>query len=239
MRFCLITALLFIVLSATAQEKKHSFSAMEINHIRVATPGLFAQSKQIEIHLEDIPDTDYSFPLPGGKVISPYGRGRGRHSGIDIKTRAKDTIRSAFNGVVRMAKPYSAYGNVIVVRHDFGLETIYSHNFRNLVHSGDTVKAGQPIALAGRTGRASTEHLHFETRINGQHFDPNIVFNMKERTLNRQRISCTKNGNGIVVKQLPTIYPKPLQKKYPMELSNYPNVSLHLQNVSLKNRIEL
>ena len=114
-----------------------------------------------------------------------------------------------------------------------------SHNFKNLVHCGDTVKAGQPIALTGRTGRASTEHLHFETRVNGQHFDPNIIFNMKEQTLNRQRIGCSKKGNGIVVQQLPTIYPKPLQKKYPMELFKYPNVSLHLQNVSLKERIEL
>ena len=108
-----------------------------------------------------------------------------------------------------------------------------------LLTLGDTVKAGQPIALTGRTGRASTEHLHFETRVNGQHFDPNIIFNMKEQTLNRQRIGCSKKGNGIVVQQLPTIYPKPLQKKYPMELFKYPNVSLHLQNVSLKERIEL
>ena len=217
MRIRILVPLLLIALGATAQGKKTVFSTMETNHIRVATPGLFSQRELIELPLEDIPDTEYSFPLPGGKVISPYGRGRGRHSGIDIKTYAKDTIRSAFNG----------------------LETIYSHNFKNLVHCGDTVKAGQPIALTGRTGRASTEHLHFETRVNGQHFDPNIIFNMKEQTLNRQRIGCSKKGNGIVVQQLPTIYPKPLQKKYPMELFKYPNVSLHLQNVSLKERIEL
>ena len=173
MRIRILVPLLLIALGATAQGKKTVFSTMETNHIRVATPGLFSQRELIELPLEDIPDTEYSFPLPGGKVISPYGRGRGRHSGIDIKTYAKDTIRSAFNGVVRMSKPYSAYGNVVVVRHDFGLETIYSHNFKNLVHCGDTVKAGQPIALTGRTGRASTEHLHFETRVNGQHFDPN------------------------------------------------------------------
>lgn len=192
MRIRILVPLLLIALGATAQGKKTVFSTMETNHIRVATPGLFSQRELIELPLEDIPDTEYSFPLPGGKVISPYGRGRGRHSGIDIKTYAKDTIRSAFNGVVRMSKPYSAYGNVVVVRHDFGLETIYSHNFKNLVHCGDTVKAGQPIALTGRTGRASTEHLHFETRVNGQHFDPNIIFNMKEQTLNRQRIGCSK-----------------------------------------------
>lgn len=152
------------------------------------------------MHLEQIPDTAYCFPLPGGKVISPYGRGGGRHSGIDIKTCAKDTIRSAFDGIVRMSKPYSAYGNVIVVRHSSGLETIYSHNFKNLVQSGDVVKAGQPIALTGRTGRASTEHLHFETRINGQHFNPNLIFDFKERTLRKECIHCTKNGKGVIVK---------------------------------------
>ena len=226
MRIRILVPLLLIALGATAQGKKTVFSTMETNHIRVATPGLFSQRELIELPLEDIPDTEYSFPLPGGKVISPYGRGRGRHSGIDIKTYAKDTIRSAFNGVVRMSKPYSAYGNVVVVRHDFGLETIYSHNFKNLVHCGDTVKAGQPIALTGRTGRASTEHLLKQISLHKQ-------------TMIRQRIGCSKKGNGIVVQQLPTIYPKPLQKKYPMELFKYPNVSLHLQNVSLKERIEL
>lgn len=173
------------------EKSRRTYNGVHLNK-KSNTQDVVEQSLTIELPLEDIPDTEYSFPLPGGKVISPYGRGRGRHSGIDIKTYAKDTIRSAFNGVVRMSKPYSAYGNVVVVRHDFGLETIYSHNFKNLVHCGDTVKAGQPIALTGRTGRASTEHLHFETRVNGQHFDPNIIFNMKEQTLNRQRIGCSK-----------------------------------------------
>lgn len=59
-----------------------------------------------------------------------------------------------------MAKTYAAYGNVVVVRHDNGLESIYSHNSRNLVKSGDIVKAGDAVGLTGRTGRATTEHLH-------------------------------------------------------------------------------
>ena len=189
-----------LTLNVHAQEKRPVFSNMEKNHIRVVTPGLFDKSKSIHIHLDSLAATDYSFPLPGGKVISPYGRGSGRHTGVDIKTRANDTIRCAFNGIVRMSKPYSAYGNVIVVRHPSGLETVYSHNSKNLVQSGDTVKAGQPIALTGRTGRATTEHLHFETRINGQHFNPNILFNMKTEALRHECIRCTKNANGIVVK---------------------------------------
>ena len=229
---------LFIVLCTPAQEARKRFTAMEANHVRVATPGLFTQRNRIEVPLHRVTDTAYSFPLPGAKVISPYGRRR-RHSGIDIKTHAKDTIRSAFTGIVRMSKPYSAYGNVIVVRHAFGLETIYSHNYKNLVRCGDTVRAGQPIALVGRTGRATTDHLHFETRVNGHHFDPTLVFDMNAQTLNRVRLECTKSGNGITVKALPAIGPEQALKKYPLELPKCPNVSLHLQTISLKERIEL
>lgn len=68
--------------------------------------------------------------------------------GTDIKTKANDTIRCAFDGIVRMAKTYAAYGNVVVVRHDNGLESIYSHD-RNLVKSGDIVKAGDAVGLTG------------------------------------------------------------------------------------------
>ena len=101
-----------------------------------------------------------------------------------------------------MAKPYGAYGNVIVIRHPNGLETVYSHNVKNLVKSGDVVKAGMAIGLTGRTGRATTEHLHFETRINGQHFNPGLIFDMKKGTLRTDYLQCTKKGKGIVVKAL-------------------------------------
>ena len=197
----LLTVLLLPTL-AYAQSKS-SFSSMEVNHVRVATPGLFAKSNHIYLHLDSLKDHEYAYPLPGGKVISAYGT-RGGHSGTDIKTCAKDTIRAAFDGVVRMSKPYYAYGNIVVIRHANGLETLYSHNFKNLVKAGDVVKAGQAIGLTGRTGRATTEHVHFETRINGQHFNPNLIFDLKERTLRKECIKCTKNGSKIVVKtQIP------------------------------------
>lgn len=194
----LFVGLLFtLLLNAQA---KPDFSFMEINHVRVATPGLFAKSNRLILNLDSL-SGHYAFPLVGGKVISAYGT-RGGHSGDDIKTCAKDTIRSTFDGIVRMSKPYGGYGNVIVVRHPNGLETIYSHNFTNFVKSGDSVRVGQPIALTGRTGRATTEHLHFETRVNGQHFNPNIIFDLKNRTLRKGKVQCTKNGKGIVVKPL-------------------------------------
>lgn len=198
----LLTVLLLLPLTADGQDKP-SFSAREMADVRVATPGLFAKGNHIYLHLDSLKDHEYAFPLPGGKVISAYGT-RGGHSGTDIKTCAKDTIRAAFDGVVRMSKPYYAYGNIVVIRHANGLETLYSHNFKNLVKAGDVVKAGQAIGLTGRTGRATTEHVHFETRINGQHFNPNLIFDLKERTLRKERIKCTKNGSKIVVKtQIP------------------------------------
>ena len=170
---------------------------MEVNHVRVATPGLFAKSNHIYLHLDSLQEHEYAFPLPGAKVISAYGT-RGGHSGADIKTCAKDTIRAAFDGVVRMSKPYYAYGNLVVVRHANGLETIYSHNCKNLVRSGDVVKAGQPIGLTGRTGRATTEHVHFETRINGKHFNPAILIDFEKQAIRLKCIVFTKNRKGII-----------------------------------------
>ena len=159
-----------------------------------------ADENSMLIDLSLIQKEDYAFPLPGAKVISPYAGRRKHHSGVDLKTCANDTIISAFDGIVRLAKPYYAYGNVIVVRHYNGLETVYSHNSKNLVKPGDYVKAGQPIALTGRTGRATTEHLHFEVRVNGQHFNPNLVFDLQERKLNNQCLVFTQKGGKIAVK---------------------------------------
>ncbi|OKZ08550.1 MAG: metalloendopeptidase [Bacteroides sp. 41_26] len=196
----LLCTLFSIVNNVDLPEKPH-FSSMEINHIRVATPGLFTKDESLLLHLDTLTENEYAFPLPGAKVISPYGTRRG-HSGADLKTCAGDTIRAAFSGVVRMSKPYAAYGNVVVIRHSNGLETIYSHNVKNLVQSGDWVLAGQPVALTGRTGRATTEHLHFETRINGQHFNPDLIFNLKEGTLRKECVQCVKKGNGVTVKAI-------------------------------------
>ncbi|MDD4514483.1 M23 family metallopeptidase [Massilibacteroides sp.] len=191
------------------------FSAFQTKHVKATDPLLFNSGNTIIIDFSTISEQEYAFPLPGGKVISDYGGRRRGHSGIDIKTCAKDTIVSAFDGIVRMAAPYAAYGNVIVVRHYNGLETVYSHNSKNLVKPGDPVKAGEPIALTGRTGRATTEHLHFEIRINGEHVNPNIFFDFSQRILRKESYLCVRNGQKITVNK---IDPFPYQEQY---LSSY------------------
>ena len=191
-----MAAVAFSAMSFGKEPKKASFSDMEQNHIRVKTPGLFAAGNRFEIHLEELPDSEFCFPLPGAKEISAYGSRRG-HSGSDMKTRAHDTIRCVFDGVVRMSRHYGAYGKVVVVRHANGLETVYSHNSKNLVSVGDSVQAGQPVALTGRSGRATTEHLHFEIRANGKHFNPRLLFDMKTGTPLRRTLVCTLSGQHV------------------------------------------
>lgn len=183
-------------LSVAAVSAQNPFSVAERSHVRVTTPGLFGKSNRLELPLAAIADSACCFPLKGAKVISPFG-GRRHHSGTDIKTKANDTIRAAFDGVVRMSKPYGAYGKVIVIRHFNGLETVYSHNVKNAVISGDTVKAGQYIALTGRTGRATTEHLHFEVRVNGQAINPAMVFDLKQHALKRHTLVFTRSGSYV------------------------------------------
>ncbi len=201
-----------IVLSTAVHgiEPDKQFTAFETEHVRVKTPGLFAKSNQFLIEFHRLGNDDWCFPLQNAKVISEYASigSRKNHTGIDLKTKPNDTIRAAFRGIVRLSKPYGAYGNVIVIRHLNGLETVYSHNSKNLVKPGDVVRAGDPIGLVGRTGRATTEHLHFEIRINGEHLNPHIVFNMSERTLRKRCLEATKRGTSVAIKAVePTIDP--------------------------------
>lgn len=138
----------------------------------------------------------WCYPLPGAKVISPYGARGGRsHSGTDLKTKPNDNILAAFDGEVVFSGNYYGYGNLIRIKHDNGLETYYSHNSKNLVKQGDHVKAGDVIALTGRTGRATTEHLHFETRINGQHVNSARFFDHTTHQLRTDPFS--KDGSVI------------------------------------------
>ena len=105
----------------------------------------------------------YHYPHKGS-IRSKYGiRHRRRHQGVDIKTG--DPVYATFDGRVRISEyNRGGYGNLIIVRHDNGLETYYGHLSERLVQSGEWVEAGQIIGLGGSTGRSTGPHLHFETR---------------------------------------------------------------------------
>lgn len=111
------------------------------------------------------------------KITSVYGpRRRRMHKGIDLKVLVGDTIRASFDGRVRIKNfERRGYGNYLVIRHPNGLETIYGHLSKTLVGPNDIVRAGDPIALGGNTGRSTGSHLHFETRFLGQAINPSEI----------------------------------------------------------------
>lgn len=112
-----------------------------------------------------------------GKIISPFGyRGNHRHTGVDIKFQRGDTVRAAFDGMVTKAAPYYGYGNLVILKHSNNAETYYAHLSKCLVEEGATVVAGEVIGLVGRTGRATTDHLHFELRFNKVPKNPENFF---------------------------------------------------------------
>lgn len=167
--------------------------AMTLDPDEVSDP--FTITNTFRLDLEKIEEKAWAYPLPDAKVISPYG-GKRRHSGVDLKTKANDEIVAAFDGVVVASGPYFGYGNCIRIKHAYGLETLYSHQSKNFVKKGDKVKAGQVIGLTGRTGRATTEHLHFEMSFGGKRLDPAIVFDHSNHKLKAATLHLTK-GKGV------------------------------------------
>ncbi|MDE5657522.1 MAG: M23 family metallopeptidase, partial [Muribaculaceae bacterium] len=139
----------------------------------------------------DVPDTHtidvskFCMPHPG-YVTSPYGyrkRFRRMHKGVDLKLYIGDTIRAAFDGRVRLTNfERRGYGYYVIVRHTNDLETVYGHLSKFLVEPDQYVKAGDPIALGGNTGRSTGPHLHFETRYMGYAINPSAIFDFANQT---------------------------------------------------------
>ena len=167
--------------------------AMTLDPDEVYDP--FTITNTFLLDLEKIEEQAWAYPLPDARVISPYGGAR-RHSGVDLKTKPNDEIYAAFDGEVVASGPYYGYGNCIRIKHAYGLETLYSHQSKNMVKKGDKVKAGQVIGLTGRTGRATTEHLHFEVSFGGKRLDPAIIFDHSNHKLKAATLHLTK-GKGV------------------------------------------
>lgn len=110
------------------------------------------------------------------RITSNYGyRHRRMHRGVDLGYPEGTPVAAAWDGIVRISKGTAntgGYGNLVVIRHDNGLETYYGHLSRRLVNPGQMVKAGDIIGLGGNTGRSYGSHLHFEVRYLGNDINP-------------------------------------------------------------------
>ncbi|WP_296227649.1 M23 family metallopeptidase [Ralstonia sp. UBA689] len=101
-----------------------------------------------------------------GVRIDPFTGRRTQHDGVDFVGPVGTPIVAAAGGVVVASEYRSDYGNMVDIDHGNGLKTRYAHASKVFVKIGDIVKAGQRIALIGRTGRATGSHLHFEVHVN-------------------------------------------------------------------------
>lgn len=190
---CLL-ATSMIALSSHAQSEANDIDIWQTLKVEAAKDP-FEKTNQFTINFANYAIEEWCYPLPGGKVISPFGGAR-HHAGTDIKTKAGDSIRAAFPGEVILSGPHFGYGNCIVMRHANGLETLYSHNSKNLVKVGEWIQAGEAIALEGRTGRATTDHLHFETRVKGKAFDSSQIYDHDKHSIKQEVMVFTKQPNG-------------------------------------------
>lgn len=149
-----------------------------------------ARVNPYRVPIDSIPDSiriDMSgFVMPHyGYITSHFGMRRYRyHYGTDIKVLVGDSIRTCWDGQVRIVGwDPRGYGYFVVMRHPNGLETVYGHFSQPLVDVGERLKAGDVIGLGGNTGRSTGSHLHFEMRYLGNAFNSEKVIDYEQKCL--------------------------------------------------------
>lgn len=167
----------------------HAYSDVELNSLPEAMPILLIDSME-----------SYHYPYIG-RITSRYGPRRGRaHQGLDISLKTGDPIYATFDGKVRFSKAAGNYGNLVIIRHNNGLETYYAHLSQRDVEVGDWVVAGQQIGLGGSTGRSTGPHLHYEVRYKGQSFDPERIIDFSNGNLRRAELLLKRRHFSIYAK---------------------------------------
>ncbi len=197
------------------------------SHVKIGNVSFSSLPENLHINLKEN-GSEFVFPVKGPLFGGFCYRGRVPHTGIDIGLKKGTPVLSTFDGVVRMAKYYGGYGKIVVVRHLNGIETVYAHLSKIKVKVNQQIKAGDIVGLGGRTGKATANHLHYETRYNGVAFDPiemldysnyalksdTLILN-KESFLPKYKIVRTRKGkkaydlnynsNGEIAKPINTI----------------------------------
>jgi murein DD-endopeptidase MepM/ murein hydrolase activator NlpD len=108
----------------------------------------------------------YRWPLDAGIISSEYGERWGKmHKGLDIAADSGEPVYAVATGsVIYAGNGLSGYGNVVILKHDNKVTSLYAHNSELKVQVGDEVKQGDLIALLGSTGHSTGPHVHFEFR---------------------------------------------------------------------------
>jgi murein DD-endopeptidase MepM/ murein hydrolase activator NlpD len=164
--------------------------AAAVARIRRALPALTgrrppAPPRALILAVPDFAELLPPFRWPvDGQVSSTFGRRRmGWHRGIDITADLGTPVAAAAPGAVVSSAYETRYGRVVKVLHGNGFLTVYAHNDQNLVEVGERVTLGQIIAAVGRTGRATSPHVHFEIRHAGFAYNPLYMLPLPPRVM--------------------------------------------------------
>lgn len=195
---------LALLASSNLYAQRH-FSNIEQTAISVPTPGLFTHSDAFEVNFAVLKDNEYSFPLPVGKAELKGGQS------LEIATSKGDAVKAMFAGTVRLSRKTEQYGNLVVIRHDNGLETVYGLNAQNLVKVGQCVKAGQTVAIVG--GDGGKVACLFAIMVNGCWINPETLIETKSHRLRRQVVMFRKTGNRVAL----TVVKEEKQKKVTLD----------------------
>ncbi|MGZ4033589.1 MAG: peptidoglycan DD-metalloendopeptidase family protein [Bacteroidia bacterium] len=174
------------------------YSSWEINNLFPEKDMLNLKGDtSVTLILEGDERGEYFHPF-NGPVTSNFGwRDSAQHNGIDIDLNKGDKVAAAFDGMVRIAKKCGGFGNVVIIRHYNGLETVYGHLSKIKVKPGQVIVAGQIIGLGGSTGHSTGSHLHFEVRFKGVPINPRYLISFTEQKLLCDDLTIKKTKWGL------------------------------------------
>lgn len=136
--------------------------------------GILEGLDRMNLYRLAVEKTPFALPLKTSfRYTSGFGRRWGRlHAGTDLAGAYGSPVYATADGTVIHAGWSSGYGNLVTIRHDFGIETRYGHLSAVRVQVGQKVSRGDRIGDMGSTGRSTGTHLHYEVRVNGTPVNP-------------------------------------------------------------------
>ncbi|MCL2049986.1 MAG: M23 family metallopeptidase [Defluviitaleaceae bacterium] len=162
--------------SADTLVSRIATASQELEMQRLLFDDIETHKSQINSYLQNYPTL---MPIDGGVITSYFGSridpitgATAFHYAVDIPAPSGTPIRATGGGVVSFVGWRTGYGNVIYLDHGNGMETRYAHNSENLVTEGQVVARGEIIAKVGITGRAISNHVHYEVLENGRLVNP-------------------------------------------------------------------
>ena len=169
----------YYISKLTSEEKELQAQIDEYN-LQVST--IEAEIKLLALNSisEDYIGGAMIWPIPGydgitseyGMRVHPITGAYKLHTGMDVGAPIGASFVAAANGIVSKATYNTAYGNMVIIDHGGGVQTLYAHGSEIVVQLGQTVAAGDEVLKVGSTGYSTGPHAHFEIRINGQTVNP-------------------------------------------------------------------